>query len=230
FAGSARYTQKFLATLRNAADKTEFKIWLSQLGKQTVALPLWDDGCKITGAINPGTSTIALDQHPVRSGAEWIILAADNSTYEIVSSDTFPTSTSIHLTTATANSWPAGTMMFPLMFGRLVNQMDLKLEATTPSRATFTIEIKENSPFARRLNPYPVATGTVGAQIPNLSTLPLWPIQAIYSRLLEHTEIDAVFESIGFTRQDAVRDFGRPVARGFEMEFYCSNRDQIAQV
>lgn len=227
FANSARYQTTYLATLRTAADLTEFRLFLNQLKTQTVAVPLWDDGCQLTAAANIAALTLATDQHPACSGAEWIIVSPDFLTYEIVTTDTIGANT-VHVPAGIANNWPIGSLLYPLLFGRLVDRPEL--DDITPSRGTFPLTFKEDSPYARRLNQWNATIATVGAQVTQtgLSALPLWTLEPRWERVLDRTEIDTIFEEIGFTRQEATRDFGYPVARGIEAEFWCKGRDQIA--
>src|SRR5207248_3025394 len=87
FAGAARYQQKYKTTLRTAADCTEFRMWLNRLKSELVAVPLWSDRCRLAQAATggpAGDASLALDDHPARFGAEWIIVDADS--FEIVQS------------------------------------------------------------------------------------------------------------------------------------------------
>lgn len=227
FAQSARYSMTYRAGLASSSESTELRIYLARLKGETVAVPLWTDGVPLSAALAAGATVIPVDDQPVRYGAEWIILSEDLATFEIVVTNTV-TSSSITLTTGTANAWPTGTLMFPLMFGKLIERP--KIEAITDEHLEADLKVQENSPFARRLNPFGGAIPTVGASIPAFSTVPLWNVQPNWSRPIDWSEVDVLYQSIGFGRQEQQRVYPQATRRGQELEFYQSGRENLAKI
>src|SRR4051812_3341275 len=52
YARTARYQFSYLATLRTSADVTELQMFVNALKDQSVAVPLWNDVCRLTVAKN----------------------------------------------------------------------------------------------------------------------------------------------------------------------------------
>jgi hypothetical protein len=153
---------------------------------------------------------------------------ADASIYEIVTVTVVGANT-LTIPGGVANNWTLGTAVaYPLAFGRLGERPEL--DARTPSKAECDLQFKEASIYARRLNQYPATIPTVGAQIPNLSALPLWPVTPTWSRVLDRTEAQVVFDEVGFGRVESKQVYSQPNARVLEMEFVCRSRDEIAAV
>lgn len=227
FAGSARYSMRYRSTLRTAAEMTELRIWLNQLKTQTVALPLWVDACAITAYTNAGAVSLPVHDHPVRYGAEWIIMNADASLYEIV--EVSGTSANTIATSATTLNWPAGSVMMPLVFGHL--EKDTKLRAITPSRGEVELRFKESSPYERRLNLHTALVGNVGAGVPSHVNEKLWLVHPVWSEVVDLVESDVEWEALGFGREEMASSYtSQPVRRGLEMEFRCKSRKDIAAV
>ena len=199
FGRSSRYTLEYTPWFKNAPLATEFRIGLTRLKDETVAVPLWDDAIKVTSAIAIGDTVINKTLNPVRSGAEWIILSADLATYEIVVVDSINDS-QITLHSGAANNWPAGTLLYPLLFGKLAERPSL--DSRTPQKVEGALKIIEDSSFARKLNPFAGSIPTVGAGIPAFSTMPLWDIAPAWSQVLDTTEADILYQMIGFGRQE----------------------------
>lgn len=224
---SSRYTIEFAPRFRTAAAATEFRLGLNALKVEPVAVPMWLDGVKISALSNAGATTLpkAADM-PVRFGAEWIILGTSGA-FEIVVV-TAITSSTVTLSAPTALTWPAGSMMFPLLFGRFAERP--KLESITPSTVQGGLKIVEDSPYARRLNPAPGSIPVVGASVPNFSTLPLWTIAPNWSGVVDTTEADVLIKQLGFTRTTARQAYPQPNRRIVEREFVCNSRAAIAAV
>lgn len=231
FARSARYAMRYIATLRTADEATEMAIWLAQLKRQTVAIPLWLDGCVMTAAHGVGATAIAVHDHPVRSGFEWIIANSDFSVYEIVHVPIWgPSGKYISNISPLTLNWPAGSVMYPLVFGRL--ERETKMQRITPSRVDVEIRFKESSPYARRLNAYPVAIGNVGPGVPSHPNHKLWLVHPVWSQVVNLTDNRVDWqEALGFGREDQASSYeSQPVERGLEMEFRCAHRKDIAAI
>jgi hypothetical protein len=227
YARTVRYDMQYRARLPSVAEATEFRIWLNQQKAQTIALPLWTDVCYLTAAKNAGATSLPIDQHPVRSGSAWIVLAPDNSTYEIVTASNVTNST-LTVSALTLN-WPKGTTVYPLIFGRLEEAPDLEL--ITPSKHECDLKFKESSVFAKRVNPYTSTVTLAGAQVPNLAALPLWTLQPSYDELSDTVEAHVVWnDPVGKGRVAASVTYSTtPNARTLTMKFACQSRDEIAQ-
>lgn len=228
FAESPRLTLAFKTYLASAADSTTLRLWLMQLQGQTMAVPMWTDQTEMANAIASGATSITKTaDNPVFSGASWIILSADASTYEIVTVNSIVGNT-ITLAAGTSNAWPAGTMMYPLLFGKFHERP--KAEAITDETLTAQFKIDENSSYARRLNPFAGAIPTVGSGIASFSALPLFDIQPSWEKPLDTTEVDIIYKQIGFLRQEQQQVYGNPVRRGTELTFYQASRAEIAKL
>ncbi len=227
FAQSARYSIQWRAYLDNAADATELRIFLTRLKGEMVAAPMWTDGVEIATNVAAQVGTIPTLDTPVRSGLEWIILANDNSAYEIVTVNSMDP-TRITLSPWSTKAWPAGTMMFPLIFGRLSERP--RAEAITDETLEVDLKVQENSPFARRLNPYAGSLPITGLGIPGFALTPIWNIAPHWSRPLDWTETDIAYYKLGFGRQEEQHVYPGDNRRGLEHEFGQSGREEIARV
>ena len=153
----------------------------------------------------------------------------DATVFEIVTVSDVAAGT-ITLASGVTLDWPSGTMMFPLLFGKLVGRP--KFNAETDELLDGRIKIQENSTYARRLNPIAgSALATVGANVPDFSSKPLWNIAPDEAtRPLDTTEVDILYQAIGFLRQDQQYVYAQPVRRGLEMAFYQDSRENIAAI
>jgi hypothetical protein len=247
FAQTARYTMKWRTYLSSAQDSTELRIFLTRLRGEPVAVPLWTDGCEIAASVPVGATVIQLLDAPVRYGTNWIIANDEFSSWEIVTTGAFTPPTGplvigdgggpealdangiIHLSPGTLKAWPAGTLMYPLLFGRLADRP--KPEWITDERLDVDLKIKENSQFSRRLSPPAAAIPLVGNRIPPFATTPLWTIPPNFSRPLDWTEQpDIVYQEIGFLRQEQQRAYDHRNARGVELEFSRIGRAELTNI
>jgi len=228
FGRSSRYRLEYTPWFKNAQLAKEFRIGLTRLKDETVAVPLWDDWVKLpAGCAIAATSLPKASDNPVRFGSEWIILSPDLVTYEIVVVNSVNSDT-IELNAGTTLAWPSGTLMYPLLFGRFAERPTL--ESVTPQKVLGALKIQEDSSFARKLNPYAGAIPTVGAGVPAFSTMPLWDIQPAWSQVLDTTEVDILYTQIGFGRPEQKYVYQQANRRGLEMEFVCKSRAAIAAV
>ena len=228
FGRSSRYLLEYTPRFSGAEKSTEFRIGLARLIEETVAVPLWLDSIVISSAVAIGATTInKTSVMPARYGAEWIILSADLATYEIVTVIAI-TDNSITINSGAARAWPAGTLMYPLLFGRFEERPSL--ESITPQTIEGGLQIRENSSFARRINPVAGSIPAVGAGVPAFSTVPLWNFEPEWSQMLDTTEIDILYQQIGFLRTDQSYTAQQTVRRGLEMGFVCKSRSAIAAI
>jgi len=226
FAQSARYKLAYSTYTTNAADSQELRIFLTRLRGESMFVPMWPDACEILNAVTAGSTSITLYDLPVRYGTTWIIGASDFSTYEIVTVSNLNLSTNIATVSALANSWAAGTLMYPLLLGRFEERP--QPTAFSDETAETPFKIKENSQFAYRLTPATVTLPTVGSNIPAFSALPKWDIYPNYVRPLDWTEMpDVVYEQVGFLRDEQIRAYDHRNHRGLEFEFYQNNRTDL---
>lgn len=230
FGVSARYSLEYTIDTADARQSTDLRLWLNRLRtEQLVAVPMWTDGVELSSPVNAGATVLAKTTiNPVQSGAEWIILSAGASVYELVVVSGL-TSGAITLAGSGATlNWPAGTMMFPLLFGRLLERP--KFTADTDELASGTIKFGENSPYARRLNPYPGEIPVVGPGVPGFSGALLWDIQPDHTELIDHTELEALYSAIGLGREEQSFAHQQFVRRGVQMTFLQGDREGIAKV
>lgn len=231
FAQSSRYSMKWTSYMSNAADAKELRIFLSRIRGETIAVPLWPDGCELTNSIPIGATSIALLDVPVRFGSFWIIANSDFSTWEIVTGTlTAGVSTgTFSLTPGVHNAWPAGTIMYPLLFGYLSERP--KPESITDETMEVDLTIKESSNFVSRVTPRSASLPVVGLHIAAFASTPLFDVQPNFSKPLDWTEQpDIIYEDIGFLRTSQQRVFDHRNRRGLEMEFYQSTREDASRV
>lgn len=234
FGTSNRYLFEFSPRFATADKSTEFRIGLNRLTEETVAVPLWTDGVQLSGAhVVVGDTTLSKTSlMPARFGSEWIIVSPEpaawnNWAYEIVVVTSVNAGTIILDSGITLN-WPSGTFMYPLLFGRLEERPSM--ESITPQTVRGGLSIRENSSYARRINPQAVTLSTVGANIAAFSATPLWDTEPEWSQQLDTTEIEIAYEQLGFTREEQSYTAQQTVRRGLEMGFVCKTRDAIAKI
>lgn len=228
YARSFRYALEYAIDTFDAKETTDLKLWLLRLKGETVAVPMWPDYVEITGSFNAGATSLPIAYGPpVRYGAEWIILSNDTNTYEIVTVDAIDDST-VTLHSATTLNWPSGTLMFPLLFGRLSESP--KWDNETDEMVSGAIKVEDDSPFARRLAAYPGAVPTVGANIAEFSTMPLWTFRPERTKLLSYSETTVLAKQFGYLRQKQKQVYSQANPRGLEMEFTCTTRADVAWV
>jgi len=228
FATSMRYSLGYTVDFFSTRQATDLRLWLNRLKGETVAVPLWTDAVEISVTANAGSDTFAKTATmPVRYGSEWIVLSDDLSAYEIVVVSAIDAGT-VTLVDALAMTWPAGTLLFPLLFGKLAERP--QFDAVTDEALSGAIKIQENSPFARRLNPTAVTLPTVGGGVPAFSTAKLFAATPQWSRVLDRSEADVLYQALGFLRQEQQYVYQQPVRRGLEMEFDCYTRADMTAI
>jgi hypothetical protein len=230
FGESARYMLEYVVDTSTAKESTDLRMWLLRLRDETVAVPMWADYVESTNSFNAGATSIPLAYGPpVNYGAEWIILSPDGLTYEIVVVDSV-TATNITLhTPGAALNWPAGSRLYPLLFGHIIERPKFKGE--TDEIANGTIKIKESSPYARRLNPFnPGTNAIVGSGIPAFTATRLFNVRPHHSEPIDTTEIDFLLTQIGFGREQSKYAGPYAAVRGTEHEFIQLSRTEIASL
>jgi uncharacterized phage protein (TIGR02218 family) len=230
FATSSRYSLEYEFFSEDAKQSSDLRLWLNRLKDETVAVPMWADGVELTASVNAGATLLLKRDNPVQYGGEWIVLSDDASIYEIVVVSNITDATITVQAPGLTLNWPAGTMMFPLLFGRIAERPQWTAE--TDELLSGTIKIKEDSEFSRRLNVYPVPNpGTViGGGITEFGAIPVWSVQPNHVDMLDTTEVDLLLEQIGFGRQQQAYAYQQPVRRGMEMEFLQADRTAIGDI
>lgn len=232
FATSNRYTLEHLFETDNAADSTDLRKWLERLKIETVAVPLWTDGVILAADIDPNDTNLLIDgELPVRSGAEWLIVSDDGRTFEIV---VVTGLTDLAITLGAPGVeffWPAGTMMYPLMFGRLDDQ---RSQFDSPSDETLsgTLKFLENSPFARKLTTRFMPAQLAGSHVPGFETYKLWTLEPDWSDgPRDWSESDVLRKKIPATiaREEQQYQYQNWNRSGQDVPFTLAGRDQIAQ-
>ncbi len=235
FGRSSRYTLEYAPWLKNAGMATEFRIGLERLHAELVAVPLWDDVIVLnTGCSASATSLQKTSLDPARFGAKWLVMSpTEPSTwsgfvYEIITVTGISGNTVTVASPGMANAWPAGTLLYPLLYGRLEDRP--QLDSRTPQKVTGVLKIREDSAFSQKINVYNGVIPTVGSNIAAFSGYPIWDVEPAWVQVLDTTEVDLILEQIGFLRQRQKYVYQQPVRRGLEMEFVCSNRSTIAAI
>jgi len=233
FGRSSRYILEYTPWFKDAGFATEFRQGLTRLKDEPVAVPLWDDAIKLSSACIIGATTLQkTSDNPVRSGAEWIILAPEPATwnawtYEIITVTAISSSTLTLSAPGTTLAWPAGTLIYPLLFGRLEERPTL--DSRTPQKVEGALKIREDSTYARKLNVYPVAHQICGLAVPNFITTPVWDIEPNWVSVLDTTEVDIIYRQLGFLRQEQSYTYLQSNRRGLEFEIVCRSRAEIAK-
>jgi hypothetical protein len=231
FAQSARYSLAYQCYLNNAADATELRLFLSRIRSEMVAVPMWTDACETARAHGPGNTNILLVDLPARFGSTWIITTDDFSTFEFVTVQSLNTNNNMiaHLLVGLTHTYAAGCKMYPLLFGKFEERP--KPEAITDEALDVGFKIKENSAFALRLSPTPVALPVVGSHIASFASTRKWDLIPNWSRPLDWTEMpDVVYEQVGFLRNEQSRVYDHRNARGQELEFYQAERASAGKI
>lgn len=230
FAQSARYKMEWTSYMSNASDSTELRIFLQRIRGETVVVPLWPDACETARSHAVGSTNILLYDLPVRYGSTWVIATDNFALFEFVTVQTVNTGTKIaHLQIGLRNAYPQGAQLYPLIFGRFNERP--KPTAISDETLEVDFDVKENSDFAHRITPRTTALQTVGAHIPAFATTLKWNMMPNHSRPLDWTEMpDVVYEQIGFLRQEQQREYDHRTPRGQELEFYESDRANIAKI
>lgn len=232
FAQSARYKMSWRSYLSNAADATELRIFLTRVRGESILAPLWPDVCETTADAAVGATSFTTFDRPVRSSANWLIAAADFSTWEIVNVTGITGSAgawTISISPGAVNAWPTGTFLYPLILGRLDERP--QPEAITDETLETDFTIKESSDFTYRVTTTPITLPTVGSNIPAFSTLLKWDVAPNFSRPLDWTEMpDVIYEQVGFLRQEQQRAYDHRTPRGQELEFYQADRDSLSKI
>lgn len=231
FAQSARYHMEWTSYLSSARDATELRIFLLRIRGIPIIVPLWPDVCEVKNPLVAGQRLITLVDLPARYSALWIITDEDFTSWElvIISALDLPNSALRLPVGGVTRAYPAGTLAYPMLVGRLEEQP--QPEAITDETADFAFKIKEDSDFTARISPASSVLRRVGANIPQFQTAYLWDVTPNHSRPLDWTEMPTVvYEEVGFLRQEQQRVYEHPTPRGQELEFYQSDRASIAKI
>lgn len=222
---SEEYTLDTMVYEDPAKASSELRLWLTRLKGDTVAVPLWMDGIEFADAVNPGDIGVPITGDlPVRYGNYWVVINEASDSYEIVNLLTL-SSTLFTIVGGFTLPWSAGTIAYPLIFGRLTTRP--KFKAETDELLNGKVKIKENSTFARRVAARAIALPTVGDRIPAFSSYKLSTVYPDYENLLDSTEADILYSQLGFIRQEQQHVYQQPPRRALEYGYALSDRDEI---
>lgn len=227
FGASARYSFSYKPFFLGARESTDFRLWLNRLKDELVAVPLWQDGVELTNPVNAGGTNLPIRDQPVRSGAEWIVLNDDATVSEIVVVDDV-SGGAVHLANGLQNNWAARTLLYPLLFGRFATRPEI--ESVTDEDSEAELKFQENSPFARKLNPFPGDIPVVGVNVPGFVATKLFSTRLQFERVLDRSEVDILRKTIGFGREEQQYAYQQSSWRGLEFSFYQGDRAEIAEV
>ena len=230
FAAIPRYTLTYKAYLGDAYTSTVLRLWLLQLQGQTVAVPMWPDQVELAADAAIGATVLSKTaDNPSRFGIYWLIASADLSTFEILTINSIG-SGSINLGAPTANAWPAGSLMWPLLFGRLKDRP--KPEAITDETMLVDLVVKDESYYSRGISPFasPTSLPLVGSGIPEFATLALFSYAPTWEKPLDSTAVDVIYKQVGFIRTESQQAYANPTRRGLEFTFELFTHDDISAI
>jgi hypothetical protein len=227
FAASMRYSLSFSVFTANGPESTKLRLWLNTLRDEKVAVPLWTDVLTLSAGVSAGAEALTFTSLPARYGAEWLLLNLTSGLWEIVEVESIIGQTA-NLAAGTSGAWTAGTLLMPLLFGRLAARPSL--ESITDRHAEGTISFDENSPWAQRISPAPGTIPTVGAGITEFADLKLFNVYPDAVRMIDSTEVDIDWETIGFLREDQMLENPAAVRRSVQFKIASGGREEIAAV
>lgn len=231
FISKGRYTVEMSCLCGNTQESTDIRQGLNRLKGELVALPLWTDSITLTTQTNAGdtTSTYSFFKAPARYGTAWIFVNLTTFIYEYVSLVSI--GSSVATTSAPALTWPVGSILVPLIFGRFSPSARPTFTKLTESVNTVKFTFEENSPFTKAIDPFPSFLGTVGTTIGLAVANRLWIIPCTYSGAETDTSVvDIDYERIGFGRQDAQFVYPQAPRRVTELAFELCDRLTIAAI
>jgi len=125
------YNCEFL--IEDGSDRDIFENYLYGNEAGTWSIPAWPEWCTLTSAATSGASTVAVDHSlaDFRAGSQAIIYQ-DEANYEVLNAITLGSGT-IGFSGVLANSWPAGTDVYPLRDAQIVGPASVR---RYPSNAT----------------------------------------------------------------------------------------------
>lgn len=234
FGESARYAIEYTVDTGDAKESTDLKMWLMRLRDEMVAVPMWADYVEAQNGFNAGATSIPLAYGPpVNHGNLWIILpppgsGPDGGAFEIVTRLSV-TAGNITLASGCTLNWPAGTRLFPLLFGVIKNEDRPKFKRDTDELINGRIRVTESSPWNRRLSPFdPGGNQICGSGVPNFITTPLFHIRPDHTEPMETVDVDLLLAELGFGRELMRYSGDYPAVRGLEHTFLQMSRAEIA--
>jgi hypothetical protein len=164
----------------NTFDSTALRLGLNRLKAELVGVPLWTDICLTTASLGSVGTSVAIKDAPARYGAHWIFIDPDGFTFEIVTVTAF-TTTTLTLAARTGRTWPAGSTIYPLLFGRFSERP--QLESITPTFVQGGLDIIENSDVTEQINARASSIAIVGSHIILFTTYKLWTLVPAFERI-----------------------------------------------
>lgn len=229
FGSTARYEMEYQAHVAGVLECTRLKQGLDRMKGETVIVPLWTDGMELAAGISPTATSLSISGDlRARGSAYYIILNEDTLTYEFVTVSGISGST-VTLAAGVTLAWPAGTRIYPLLFGRFGERP--QLTPVTSNRLTAAFHILEDAPAFRAVFAPASSQGTVGATVPDLADRPFLAIPPdVTEEFTLSSEEDAQTHEIGFTRLTSRYDYAQAPRRLQEMQWTGLNRAQIADL
>lgn len=232
FTDKGRYTIEMECLCGNVQESTDVRMGLNRLKNEYVSLPLWVDNVVLTAQTTAGTSTATYSGAfpPARFGAFWIFIDLDTYIFEILSV-TSVTGTTVTFSTPTVFTWPIGSILMPLIFGRFSVSNPPTFTKLTESVNTLAFTFEEKSPLSNAINPFPSSLATVQTNIGLSGPERLWNVPCTYSSSeADNVVVDIDYERIGFVREDAAYTYPQVPRRVTELSFELCTRKQIALI
>ena len=220
FAKSLRYTLEYTPQTETLAQSTAIRQALNVYRSQPVVCPLWTDAVQMAvNQVNGSTllPVAASPGLPARSGTNWIVVNLDTQAFEFISVSSVDAA-GLHLSAGTAFAWPAGTLAYPLLVGRLDPRPTLSPITDQTFSGAFTVV--EDSSYDYALWPNAPAPGLIGASVPEMANVPLWTVPPDWQEPSDVTEADQITDdSLGFGRQVPKMDYPQAVRRKYTADF-----------
>ncbi|MBW1666842.1 MAG: hypothetical protein JRJ66_02085 [Deltaproteobacteria bacterium] len=136
-----RFLVDSLSQAETAYIKRVLKFGLAKL----LGVPYWVDSAELSSQANSGQAVLNVDSTQYKefeSGRMVVILDPDDiESYELGEVSSFD-DTSITLTANLANTWPAGSMVYPLLPARV--EGDPEITSRTSGYGTFSFSVQES--------------------------------------------------------------------------------------
>jgi hypothetical protein len=144
---SARFPRSLFglrfSTLPLSAQETAYIRRVMELAQALpVIMPVWTDASKLTAGILSGATTLPVDDSsPTLLSVlyDYVIVWQDFKTWEVLATDSI-SKTSITLADATTRAYPAGTLVFPILIGKMARP---NARALTDVNGVHQVEFEE---------------------------------------------------------------------------------------
>lgn len=204
FAGRLSPRREFEAMFNPTNDeRTFFDLFLSELGRQEMMVPIWHDRHKLTSAVEDGDTRIDCDTEygEFMDGGMALLIGDDPWSHQAVEIDEVD-ETGFTLAVASDFDWPSGGLILPLRRSRI----DLQPSMTNITSSVGQVTIRFALNQANELPDYGAWTGLTLDGYPVLTTPTNWrePVEMSFFGITETEDNDT---GLTFIRDIADRGF-----------------------